>query len=85
MASQLHIEHRHAIRVMDALNELAWIGRIEQANAKAESTWVLLIDLAATPLAPLVEKLWLARPQEVDLIWQQMQLDQLNVADVIKT
>jgi hypothetical protein len=85
MASQLHIEHRHAIRVVDALNELGWIGRIEQANVKAESTWVLLIDLAATPLAPLVEKIWLARPQEADLLWQQMQLDQLSVADVIKT
>jgi membrane protein len=85
MASQLHIEHRHAIQVMDALNELAWIGRIEQANAKADSTWVLLIDLAATPLAPLVEKLWLARAQKADLLWQQMQLDQLSVADVIKT
>lgn len=85
MASQLQIEHRHAIRVFDALNELGWIGRIEQANAKAESNWVLLIDVTATPLSALAEKLWLARPKGVDLLWQQAQIDQLKVADVIKT
>ena len=85
MASQLQIEHRHAIRVVDALNELGWIGRIEQANAKAESNWVLLIDVATTPLSDLAEKLWLARPDGVDLLWQQTQIDQLKVSDVIKT
>ena len=85
MASQLQIEHRHAIRVVDALNDLGWIGRIEQANAKAESNWVLLIDVATTPLSDLAEKLWLARPDGVDLLWQQTQIDQLKVSDVIKT
>jgi len=85
MASQLKIEHRHAIRVMDALHELGWAGRIEQADAKSDSAWVLLIDLSTTPLAPLAEKLWLAHPSEADVIWQKTQLDQLTVADVIKT
>jgi membrane protein len=85
MASQLQIEHRHAIRVVDALNDLGWIGRIEQANAKDESNWVLLIDVATTPLSDLAEKLWLARPDGVDLLWQQTQIDQLKVSDVIKT
>ena len=85
MASQLKIEHRHAIRVMDALHELGWAGRIEQADAKSDSAWVLLIDLSTTPLAPLAEKLWLAHPSEADVIWQKTHLDQLTVADVIKT
>ena len=85
MASQLKIEHRHVIRVMDALHELGWAGRIEQADAKTDSAWVLLIDVSTTPLAPLAEKLWLAHPSEADVIWQKTQLDQLTVADVIKT
>lgn len=85
MASQLKIEHRHAIRVMDALHELGWAGRIEQADSKTDSAWVLLIDLSTTPLAPLAEKLWLAHPSEADVIWQKTHLDQLTVADVIKT
>jgi len=85
MASQLKIEHRHVIRVMDALHELGWAGRIEQADAKTDSAWVLLIDLSTTPLAPLAEKLWLAHPSEADVIWQKTHLNQLTVADVIKT
>jgi membrane protein len=85
MASQLKIEHRHAIRVMDALHELGWAGRIEQADAKTDSAWVLLIDVSTTPLAPLAEKLWLAHPSEADVIWHKTNLDQLTVADVIKT
>jgi membrane protein len=85
MASQLKIEHRHAIRVMDALHELGWAGRIEQADAKTDSAWVLLIDVSTTPLAPLAEKLWLAHPSEADVIWQKTHLNQLTVADVIKT
>ena len=85
MAQQLHIEHRHALRVLDALHELGWTGRLEQANAKTEAPWVLLVDLASTPLAPLAEKLWLAHPEAADVLWQKTQLGHLTVAEVIKT
>jgi membrane protein len=84
MALQLHIEHRHAIRVLDALSELGWAGRLEQADLKIEAPWVLLVDLTSTPLAPLAEKLWLARPEASDVLWQKTRLDHLTVAEVIK-
>jgi membrane protein len=86
MANQLHIEHRHALQVVDALNGLGWIGRLEQPDPKSESAWVLLVDLTETPLAPLAEKLWLASATEsTQLIWDRTQLTTLKVADVIKT
>jgi membrane protein len=85
MAHQLHIEHRHAIRVLDALHELGWAGRLEQANVKAEPLWVLLVDLSSTSLAPLVEKLLLAHPEASELFWQKTQLGHLTVAEVVKT
>jgi membrane protein len=84
MALQLHIEHRHAIRVLDALSELGWAGRLEQADLKIEAPWVLLVDLTSTPLAPLAEKLWLARPEASDVLWQKTRLYHLTVAEVIK-
>jgi membrane protein len=85
MAKQLHIEHRHALQVLDALNGLGWIGRLEQPDPKSESAWVLLVDLTETPLAPLAEKLWLASATEsTQLIWDRTQLTTLKVADVIK-
>jgi membrane protein len=86
IANQLHIEHRHANAVLDALHELGWAGRLEQANPQVESSWVLLVDLAATPLAPLAAKLWLAGPSDATrLLWDQTQLTTLKVADVLKT
>jgi membrane protein len=86
IANQLHIEHRHATGVLEALHELGWTGRLEQANPQAESSWVLLVDLAATPLAPLAARLWLAAPSDsTRLLWDQTQLSALKVADVIKT
>ena len=85
MAHQLHIEHRHAIRVLDALHDLGWAGRLEQANVKAEPLWVLLVDLSSTPLAPLVEKLLLAHPEASELLWQKTKFGHLTVAEVIKT
>ena len=86
IANHLHIEHRHATGVLDALNELGWVGRLEQADAKVESAWVLLVDLTETPLAPLVAKLWLAAPSDdSQLLWDRTQLASLKVADVIKT
>ena len=86
IANQLHIEHRHANGVLEALHELGWAGRLEQANPQAESSWVLLVDLTVTPLAPLAARLWLAAPSDsTRVLWDQTQLSTLKVADVIKT
>jgi membrane protein len=86
IANHLHIEHRHATGVLDALHELGWVGRLEQADAKVESAWVLLVDLTETPLAPLAAKLWLAAPSDTSqLLWYRTQLASLKLADVIKT
>ncbi len=85
MADALHIEHRHAQFVLDALHELNWVGRLEQPSSKSESAWVLLVDLHDTPLAPLLEKMCLRHSAGTELLWQQSQWATLNVADVIRT
>lgn len=83
VADGLHIEHRHAQRVLESLLELQWIGRLEQAEVKAESRWILLVDLSRIPLAPLAEKLWLAHPENTPELWQKTQLPNLKVSDVL--
>ena len=85
LADELHLEHRHAQFVLDALLELKWVGRLEQSNTQIESAWVLLVDLSVTQLEPLVEKLCLHPSQATELLWQKTQLPQLMLADVIKT
>jgi membrane protein len=85
MADELHIEQRHAQLVLDALQELRWVGRLEQPDNKLESQWVLLVDISTTQLDPLVQKLCLQTSEATELLWQKTQLTSLKLADVIKT
>ena len=85
MAEALHIEHRHAQQVLNALHDLKWIGKLEQSNSRLESAWVLLVDLQEVSLAPLMDSLCLHQTENTALLWQQMHLPTITVADVIKT
>ncbi len=85
LADELHIEQRHAQLVLNALQELNWVGRLEQSNMQIESAWVLLVDVSATPLEPLVKKLCLHPSEATDLLWQKTQLTSIKLADVIRT
>ena len=85
MAEALHIEHRHAQQVLNALHDLKWIGKLEQFNSRLESAWVLLVDLQEVSLAPLMDSLCLHQTENTALLWQQMHLPTIKVAEVIKT
>jgi hypothetical protein len=67
------------------MQELKWVGRLEQAITLQESAWVLLIDMDSTPLEPLVQKLCLHASDATALLWEKTQLSQLKLAEVIKT
>jgi membrane protein len=67
------------------LQELNWVGRLEQASTLQESAWVLLVDMDSTPLEPLVQKLCLHASDTTALLWEKAKLSQLKLADVIKT
>ena len=84
MADALHIEHRHAQKALDALHDLKWVGKLEQTNTRLESAWVLLIDLQEVSVEPLVERLCLHQSENTALLWQQMHLPHIKVADVMK-
>jgi membrane protein len=84
MAEALHIEHRHAQQALDALQDLKWIGKLEQSNTRIESAWVLLVDLQEVSLEPLMDRLCLHQTENTALLWQQMHLPHIKVADVMK-
>jgi membrane protein len=84
LAQTLHLEHRHTQFVLDVLLELQWVGRLEQPEAQLEATYVLLVDLRTEAIEPLFEKLCLRRSDITDLLWQQTQIAQLKLADVVK-
>jgi membrane protein len=84
MSNELHIEQRHAQAVLDTLQELKWVGRLEQSSNQTENAWVLLVDMSATPIEPLVQKLCLHPSDATELFWQKTQLTHLKLVDVIK-
>ena len=84
LAQTLHLEHRHTQFVLDVLLELQWVGRLEQPEAQLEATYVLLVDLRTEAIEPLFEKLCLRRSDITGLLWQQTQIAQLKLADVVK-
>lgn len=58
LAEQLRIDPLQIDPVLEALQQLDWVGRLEEAG---EPRQVLLVDAADTPLEPLVTRLLLAR------------------------
>lgn len=85
LAQTLHLEHRHTQFVLDVLLALQWVGRLEQAEPQREATWVLLVDINVLAIEPLFEKLCLSHSATTDLLWQQTNIGQLKLADVVKT
>jgi len=85
LAQTLHLEHRHTQFVLDVLLALQWVGRLEQAEPQREATWVLLVDMNELAIEPLFEKLCLSHSATTDLLWQQTNIGQLKLADVVKT
>jgi membrane protein len=58
LAEQLRIDPLQIDPVLEALQQLDWVGRLEESG---EPRQVLLIEAADTPLEPLVTRLLLAR------------------------
>ena len=85
LAQTLHLENRHTQFVLDVLLALQWVGRLEQAELQREATWVLLVDMNVLAIEPLFEKLCLSHSATTDLLWQQTNIGQLKLADVVKT
>ena len=77
----------HALRVdglqleepLRALRELDWAGCLDEDEAR----WVLLVDPAATPLAPLVNGLLLRRTLHTEAMWQASGWDGLSLAQAL--
>ena len=77
---------RPALVTLEALD---WIGAVNDAydaggsGAAPGSRYLLLVDPATTPLAPLLQHLLVAREQNLQPFWEHAHLDQLHLADVL--
>lgn len=62
-----------------ALVALDWLGRLDEADER----YVLLIEPESTPLAPLMERLLLARQPETARFWSESGWNRLTVAQAL--
>ena len=74
--------------VLEALTALDWVGKVNDAAVGEadvpESRYVLLANPGTTPLAPLVQRLLLARSESLQPLWSRARLDGLLLEEVLQ-
>lgn len=86
LAQRLQVDALQLEPVLETLCALDWVGpvvELPQAGSEPAPRFVLLVEPAATPLAPLLERLLLARQPGLQLLWQRAALDYLQLADML--
>lgn len=80
LCERLRLDPLQAEPIVETLVALDWVGCLAEPGLARH---VLLVDPAATPVAPLVEALLLARTPVVELFWSHHGRDKLFLADVL--
>ena len=80
LAGGLRVDPLQVAPVLEALQALDWVGRLDEAGS---ARWVLLVLPAQTLAAPLVDSLLLADLRHSDRFRQHTRLDTLTLADCL--
>jgi membrane protein len=67
--------------VLDALVELDWAGRLEEAK---DGRYVLLCDPATTPAEPLIAKLLLDPAPDLEATWKRAGFHQVRLGELLR-
>ncbi len=89
LAQQMRVDALALRPALLTLEALDWIGAVNDAydaggsGGGPGSGYLLLVDPATTPLAPLLQHLLVEREQSLQPFWDHAQLDALHLADVL--
>ena len=87
LATRLQVDSVQMEPVLEMLAALDWVGRLDEQQAAGQvdggSRYVLLANPDATPLAPLMEQLLLARVDSTQNLWQNGHWPLLNMSSVL--
>ncbi len=89
LAQALRVDALALQPALATLEALDWIGAVSDAYDAASSQsapgarYLLLVEPAGTPLAPLLQHLLLAREHSLQPLWAHAHLDALQLADVL--
>ena len=81
IAEAIGIDPLQVDPVLDALVELDWAGRLEEAKT---ARYVLLCDPATTPAEPLIAKLLLDPAPDLARAWKRAGFDTVRLAELLR-
>lgn len=79
LSKELRVNDLQLEESLQTLLSLDWIGRLDEEEAR----YVLLVDLAKTPLAPLTERLLLPVRISTQSMWEKSHWSAIYVAEVL--
>jgi membrane protein len=79
LSKELRVNDLQLEDALQTLLSLDWIGRLDEEEAR----FVLLVDLAKTPLAPLTERLLLPVRISTQAMWEKSRWSAIYVAEVL--
>jgi membrane protein len=79
LAGQLRVDPLQLEAPLEALQALDWVGQLGGEDGR----WVLLVDPATTPLAPLMAALCLPLQDSSEALWRASGWQQLRLAGVL--
>ncbi len=86
LAQALRVDALQLEPVLQTLLDLQWVGRLEAAHetTDAQSRYVLLVDAADTPLAPLVANLLMPDDASLASVWRSSPLRSQTLAQALE-
>jgi membrane protein len=79
LARRLRVDPLQLEQPLRAMQALGWVGQLSDADGR----WVVLVDLARTPLAPLAHTLLLPDVPQTRSFWQVASLQDVPVLRVV--
>ncbi|MEJ6022627.1 YihY family inner membrane protein [Ramlibacter sp. PS4R-6] len=83
LTSQLQVDALQLEPVLETLVALDWIGTVNEVQDATSSRYVLLANPADTPVAPLAERLLLARTDATKRFWERIATPAVPLKDVL--
>lgn len=83
LAEALRADTLRLAPALDALHTLDWVGQLATRTENEPPRHVLLVDPAATPLAPLLRTLLLPQDAALQAVWTARPLAELSLQDAL--
>ncbi|GAB4401031.1 MAG: YihY family inner membrane protein [Rhodoferax sp.] len=83
LAQALRVDVLQLEPALQALRALDWAAPLQPRVDAAAARWVLLVDPASTPLAPLAQRLLLAPEPSTQAVWEKSRLGLLMLGEVL--